>query len=162
MDNLHLSSPAFDNDAVIPQRFTCEGENISPPLRISGVPGSTQELVLIVTDPDIPQEVKDSMGIEVFGHWVAYGINPETTDIAAGQAVGTQGENSNGELGYTGPCPPAEYEPTEHRYVFALLASDAKLDLKQGANKDAVQAALDGHVLASDKLVGRYEKQTVR
>lgn len=159
MSNLQLTSPAFEDGEFIPKRFTCEGENISPPLDIAGVPEAADSFAVIVTDPDIPQEVKESMGIEVFDHWIAYNIATDTIDIAAGQSVGTEGINSSGELGYTGPCPPAEYEPTKHRYVFTLYALNTKLGAESGLTREDLEKAIEGHVLGSCELIGYYEKQ---
>lgn len=159
MENFSLTSEAFADGEFIPTQYTCEGDNFSPPLEVANVPEGAKSFALIVDDPDIPSEVKESMGIEVFDHWVAYNIPPSTNEIAAGEAVGVQGQNSSGEVGYTGPCPPAEYEPTEHRYVFSVYALDTTLDLSGSATKDELMNAIDGHVLASAELVGRYEKQ---
>lgn len=159
MSKLQLTSQAFEEGDMIPAQFTCEGDNVSPPLTIDGVPEDAKTLVLIVVDPDIPEEVKDSMGIDVFDHWVAYNITANTTHIESGEAVGMQGSNSSGETGYTGPCPPAQYEPTEHQYVFRLHALDTRLDLSPGASRAAVEQAMEGSVLDEAELVGRYEKQ---
>jgi Raf kinase inhibitor-like YbhB/YbcL family protein len=163
MSELQLVSSAFDNNELIPKKYTCEGENISPPLTISGVPEDAETLTLIVTDPDIPDEVKNSMGIEIFDHWVAFNIPAENfkgkkAQIQPGSSVGTQGVNSSGEIGYTGPCPPAQYEPTEHRYVFSLYALDDSLSVQREASKAAVMEAMKNRVIAKAELIGRYEK----
>jgi len=162
---MELTSEAFSDGEMVPKRFTCEGENISPPLEIADIPEKATTLAILVTDPDIPDEVKDSMGIDVFDHWVAFNIPADTFDdngrMDEGAGWGTPGVNSSGEQGYTGPCPPAEYEPTEHRYVFRVYALDNALDCSAGVKKEVVQEATGGHVLAEAKLVGRYEKQHV-
>lgn len=163
MSTFQLTSPAFDNDESIPKKYTCEGENISPPLTIGGVPEKAETLVMIVADPDIPDEVRESMGIEIFDHWVAFNIASDKfsggeVTIEAGSSVGTQGVNSSGDLGYTGPCPPAQYEPTEHRYIFSLYALDDTLNLQQGASKAEVMEAMKGKIVEKAELVGRYEK----
>lgn len=163
MSELKLTSSAFASNESIPKKYTCEGKNISPPLTISGVPQIAETLTLIVTDPDIPDEVKDSMGIDIFDHWVAFNIPAEDFKVGegriqAGSAVGTQGVNSSGEAGYTGPCPPAQYEPTEHRYVFSLYALDDSLSLQSVASKAAVMEAMKDNVIAKAELTGYYEK----
>lgn len=159
MSEISLQSSAFADGESIPKRFTCEGDNIHPPLSIEGAPDGTKSFVLIVEDPDIPEEVKENLGIQVFDHWVAYNIPPSTTEIPEGEIVGTQGLNSSEETGYTGPCPPTAYEPTEHRYIFEISALDTTLDLPQGSTKSEVRDAMEGHVLGQAKLIGRYEKQ---
>jgi len=116
-------------------------------------------LVIIVTDPDIPEVVKVEMGIDIFDHWVAYNIPPSTTDIAADDPIGTQGANSGGSMGYTGPCPPAEHEPVEHRYFFTIYALDTTLELPEGATNSELETAMQGHVIATAELVGRYQLQ---
>jgi len=119
--------------------------------------------VIVATDPDIPKQVQDSMGIDVFDHWVVFNIPADAFGdngrMDAGVGRGTSGVDSSGEQGYTGPCPPAEYEPTEHRYVFRVYALDTDLDCSAGAEKGLMQEAMNGHILAEAKLVGRYEKQ---
>lgn len=153
-----LSSPAFEMGTSIPEEYTCDGTNTNPELRISGAPEGTLSYVLIVEDPDIPQEVKDRMNIEVFDHYVLYNIPAETTVIpAANEGVGTAGMNTRG-IGYTGPCPPREFEPREHRYLFQLSALDTLLELGRGAPKAEVKAAMEGHVIETAHLLGRYER----
>ena len=153
-----LTSSAFEDDGAIPSEYTCDGSNTNPPLAISGTPEGTVSLALLMDDPDIPQEVKQSRGIESFDHWVLFNISPDTTSIATGEAPGTEGNNSAGNAKYTGPCPPPQYEPKEHRYIFTLYALDTKLDLPEGASRADVAQALEGHVLAETTLVGRYAR----
>lgn len=161
MSNLQLTSSAFKNNQSIPTRFTCEGENINPPLTISGVPGEAKVLALVVVDSDIPDAVKEKMGISTFDHWVVYDIDPSTKRITSGEVVGVQGQNSSGEVGYTGPCPPAQYEPTEHRYVFRLYALDKTVELSEEFTRSDLEGAVQGHVLDTAELVGLYEKSEV-
>jgi Raf kinase inhibitor-like YbhB/YbcL family protein len=156
---MKVTSQAFSDSGIIPQRYTCEGENINPPLNLTDLPEATKSLAIVVTDPDIPEQVKNSMDIEIFNHWIAFNIAPDTKQIEAGQSVGIQGENSSGNNGYTGPCPPAEYEPAEHRYIFRVYALDTELDLPIGTKKEALQEKMNSHVCAEAKLVGRYKKQ---
>jgi Raf kinase inhibitor-like YbhB/YbcL family protein len=157
---LSLTSSAFEQGASIPARYTCDDRReVNPPLRIEGAPAGTKSLALIVDDPDIPAQVKQSHGIQVFDHWVLFNIPASTTDIPEGAAPGTQGVNGAGQNAYTGPCPPPQYEPREHRYFFYLYALDTELELPAGATKAQVQAAIQGHVLAEAQLMGRYQRR---
>ena len=153
---LSVTSPVFDNGAIIPARYTCDGENLSPPISISGVSEGAHSLVLIVEDPDVPAAIRpDGM----FDHWVLFNIPAMTTTISEGASAGISGTNGAGESRYTGPCPPKEYEPNEHRYFFRLYALDVELSLTEGASKSDVQSAMAGHVLQEALLIGRYQKK---
>ena len=154
-DTLTLISAAFENGASIPSRFTCDGENISLPLSWEGVPGGTQSFALIMDDPDVPKQLKPD---GVFDHWTLFNISPDTTEITTGSTAGTPGANGAGKHQYTGPCPPREYEPSEHRYFFRLYALDTTLDLPEGASKADVLTAMEGHVLAEAELMGKYKR----
>lgn len=163
VSTMKLSSPAFTQNSPIPSKYTCDGENINPPLEIIDLPTGTKSLVLIIDDPDIPAEIKKMRGIEVFDHWVVYNINPTTTKIAENSLLGavgngTFGKNSRGENKYSGPCPPSQYLPKEHRYFLKLYALDKMLDLAEGATKLEVETAMKGHILAQAELIGRYER----
>lgn len=156
---MELKSSVFEHNGKIPSKYTCDSENINPPLSISGVPESAKSLVLIMDDPDIPQEIKSSRGIEVFDHWVVFDIPPQTAEIAEGQSPqGIQGNNGAGNPNYTGPCPPSQYSPKEHRYFFKLYALDTELSLSEGSTKAQVEEAMKNHVLAQTELTGRYER----
>ena len=146
-----LQSSAFQNGGSIPKKFTCEAADVSPELTWSGAPEKTQSFALMADDPDAP------MGTWV--HWVIYDLPPNTTKLAEGvpnqeqAASGAQGKNSSGKIGYGGPCPPPG---KPHRYFFKLYALDRKLNLKPGARKPEVEAAMKGHVLAQAELMGKY------
>lgn len=161
MDTFTLTSPVFADGGSIPIDYSCEGDDISPPLEVSGIPEETMSLALIVEDPDIPEVVKENMGIEVYDHWVSYNIPPSTTEIESGATLGTQGENSGGSIGYTGPCPPAEHEPAEHQYIFIVYAVGRTLDLPEGASKQELKAAMQEDIIETAQLVGRYQMQTI-
>ena len=151
-----LSSPAFENGGKIPSKYTCDEDRLlSPPLFISGVPESAASLALIVDDPDVPKMRRPD---GVFDHWVLFNLPSDTTDIPEGRSVGTAGVNSAGTAAYTGPCPPPEYEPSEHRYIFRLYALDEVLNLPSGATKKEVLAAMEGHIIAITEFVGRYRR----
>lgn len=155
-----LTSPAFKQNGMIPSKYTCDGERkLSPPLAWSGAPEGTRALALVMDDPDIPNVVRESRGIDAFDHWVLFNIPADITEIPEDDGVGTAGLNSAGVGGYTGPCPPPEYEPREHRYIFTLYALSAPLPLGAGATKKEVLRALAPVLLAQAELVGRYARK---
>lgn len=147
---MKLTSLAFETNALIPAKYTCDGQDVNPPLRLTDVPEEAETLTLIVDDPDAPAGTWD--------HWVLYNIPASTTEIAEGSAPGTQGTNDFKKQSYGGPCPPGG----THRYFFELYALDTSLDLEAGARKKEVEAAMDGHLLAKAELVGRYTRQQER
>lgn len=153
---LTLKSPAFEQNAAIPAKYTCDGEQVNPPLSISGVPTEARSLVLIMDDLDVPKVLKPD---GVFDHWILFNIPPETKEIASGTTVGETGANGAGKNQYTGPCPPKQYEPSTHRYFFKLYALDIELPLEVGATKTQVEKAMQGHILAQAEYVGRYKRQ---
>src|SRR3989344_2661178 len=158
---LSLTSPAFTQGTSIPSQFTCDAENISPPLQISGVPEGTVSLALLMDDPDIPQVFKEQRGIDSFDHWTLFNISPPpaggVTEIAQAGSVGTAGANGAGKSESTGPCPPREYEPSEHRYFFRLYALDIELPLQASASKTDVLKAMEGHIIEQTELMGKYK-----
>lgn len=157
--SLTLSSTAFESGGAIPSQYTCDGERtMNPPLSISNVPSEAKSLVLVMDDPDIPQVFKDERGIDSFDHWVVYGIPPDTTEIKEGAVVGALGMNGREEAGYTGPCPPPEYEPTTHRYIFKLYALSGTLQFIKAPTKAEVLAAIQGMILDEAELIGTYDR----
>ncbi|GIW69038.1 MAG: hypothetical protein KatS3mg100_532 [Candidatus Parcubacteria bacterium] len=147
MSELSLTSPTFSNGGVIPKTYTCDGEDICPPLRISGVPENAKALALIMDDPDAP--------VGVWDHWVVFNIPPDVEEIPEGtEPSGVSGRNSWGREGYDGPCPPDR----EHRYFFRLYALDEPLALSSGSTKEEVLRAMEGHILAQAELMGRYDR----
>lgn len=155
---LTLESPAFKNGETIPFTFTCDGTNVNPEVHLIDVPQGAQSLVLLMDDPDIPNEIKESRGIEKFDHWVLYNVPPGTSVIKEGERVGTLGLNSRGDAAYTGPCPPTEYEPTNHRYFFRLYALDGELSFEDTPTLEEVKAAMEGRILEEAELMGTYER----
>lgn len=152
---LALSSPAFQEGERIPRRHTCDGGDRSPPLAWAEVPETTRSLALVVDDPDAPARS--------WVHWVYYDLPAELAGLPGSipakerpETGGVQGRNDFGTLGYAGPCPP---RGPEHRYVFRLYALDTILELPAGATRAALLAAMDGHVLASGRLVGTYRRR---
>jgi len=153
--SLTLTSPVFEKNTRIPSKYTCDAENVVVPLNISGVPEKAKSLALIMDDPDIPQEVKDARGIEVFDHWVVFNIPTDTVEILEGQEPdGILGSNGAGRNGYLGPCPPDR----EHRYFFKLFALDKNLDLPEGSSKAELEKAMKGHIIEKTELIGLYER----
>ncbi len=153
---LTLTSSAFEKDARIPAKYTCDAGNISPPLSIANIPAGTKSLVLIMNDPDVPKALVPS---GVFDHWALYNIPPETAEIPEGGVAGNPGLNGAGKDAYTGPCPPTEYEPTEHRYFFKLYALDTTLEFFKEPTAANLEAAVEGHTIESAELMARYDRK---
>ena len=154
---LTLTSPAFTHNGAMPVRLTCDGQDVSPELRWSGLPTGTQSLALIVDDPDAPDPAAPRM---TWVHWVLYNMPPAATGLAEGVAPGDwpagtrQGLNDWGRTGYGGPCPPIG----RHRYFHKLYALDTVLPDLGKPVKAALEQAMKGHVLASTELVGTYQR----
>ena len=152
--SFRIESTAFKEGAFIPVRFTCQGENVSPPLTWTDPPRGTRSFALIVEDPDAPAGT--------WTHWVVYSLpaqgramnenTPKQGELPTG---GMQGTSSFGSVGYGGPCPPPG---KAHRYFFRLYALDTVLNLQAGAHKSEVLAALKGHVLGEAQLMGRFKR----
>ncbi len=141
-----VSSPEFNHEELIPQKYTCEGAGINPPLQIDNLPDGTKSLALILEDPDTDHGM--------FVHWVAWNIEPGKK-IKENSPPGTEGFNGHGQSGYLPPCPP----DGSHRYYFRAYALDAMLQLPQTTGKDALLAALKPHLLGEGFLMARYAKQ---
>lgn len=145
---MQLRSTAFLDGQTIPRRYTQFAENISPPLEIVDVPVGTVSLALTMDDPDVPPQA----GVPVWDHWVAFNIAPDVRHIPEGAGtVGVSGRGTRGSLLYSGPRPPDR----EHRYFFTVYALNAVLPLAEGATKDDVLQAMQGHVVAKATLMGR-------
>ncbi|NMB77217.1 MAG: YbhB/YbcL family Raf kinase inhibitor-like protein [Myxococcales bacterium] len=155
--SIQVESPAFAAQQEMPARFTCQGANLSPALKWSGVPETARSLVLIVDDPDAPDPAAPKM---TWVHWVLYDLPPDAKGLPEGVAPaalpqGTrQGKNSWKKTGYGGPCPPIG----RHRYFFKLFALDVVLGDLGALDAAALQKAMQGHVLARGELVGTYQK----
>ncbi len=147
---LSLASTAFGAGAAIPAKYTCDGENVSPPLGWSGAPDGVRSFAIIMEDPDAP--------LGTFTHWVIFNLPAGSAGLPEGvtnadrlENGAVQGENSFGKLGYGGPCPP---RGSEHHYVFKLYALDTSLTTNVGATAKQVYAAMSGHVLGYGELTG--------
>jgi Raf kinase inhibitor-like YbhB/YbcL family protein len=143
---MKISSLSFQNGGSIPLKFSHEGGNANPSLKIEGVPARAKSLALIVDDPDAPSGL--------FTHWLIWNIDPKTTSIPENSAPkgATQGTNDFGEASYGGPQPPSG----THRYYFKMFALDQMLQLAAGAKRRELEKAMKGHVIAQAEVMGRY------
>jgi len=151
---IQLTSSAFKEGEPIPSKFTCEGEDISPPLKWSDLPQGTKSLALISDDPDAP--------VGTWVHWVIYNIPPTVNELEEGIPTAKevpngakQGMNDFKKIGYGGPCPPSG----THRYFFKLYALDIELGLDPGATKNDLLKAIEGHILEMGQLMGTYQRK---
>ncbi len=146
--SMKISSPAFENNQFIPVKYTCDGEDINPPLQIENVPKEAKSLVLIVDDPDAP--------IGIWSHWVVFNIDPSVQFIEEDSSPegAVEGLNDFKKHSYGGPCPPSG----THHYYFRLYALDTTLDLSSEATREDVLEAIKGHILASAELIGLYQR----
>jgi Raf kinase inhibitor-like YbhB/YbcL family protein len=154
---MEILSSAFHDGEAIPEQYSYDGRNTSPPLELRDVPENAESLALVVEDPDAPNGT--------FCHWVLYNVPPRTTRIAAGVAPdetlgdgSRQGVNDFGAVGYGGPRPPSG----THRYYFRLYALDTMPDLDNPVKRQDLQGATEGHVLAEAQLMGTYSKTQAR
>ena len=148
-----LKSTAFTQGGNIPQKFTCDGPDVSPALSWNEPPGGTKSISLIMDDPDAPAGT--------WVHWVLYDVAAPARELAENVPKdqelpngARQGRNDFGRIGYGGPCPP---RGATHRYFFKLYALDAKTNLKPGATKAELEKAMQGHIVAQAELMGRFK-----
>jgi len=146
---MKITSTAFSDNGRVPEKYTCDGDNINPPVKFEEIPEGTKSLALLYEDPDAP------MGTWI--HWVVWNINPENPEILENSVPkdAELGKNDFGETSYGGPCPPSG----THRYVFKGYALDTMLQLPPGSLKKDLKAAIYGHVLAEAILTGNYSKK---
>ncbi len=143
---MKIKSPVFEDNGMIPSKYTCEGGDINPPLIMEDIPEGTQSLALIVDDPDAP------MGTWV--HWVVFNMDVVDT-IEEDSVPGTLGSNDFGRKDYGGPCPPSG----THRYFFKLYALDGRLGLEEGAGKDDLERVMKDHIIEEARIIGLYKKR---
>jgi Raf kinase inhibitor-like YbhB/YbcL family protein len=143
-----VTSSAFTEGEMIPRKFTCDADDINPPLALAGVPAAAKSLVLIVDDPDAPRGT--------WTHWLIWNIDPATYGIRENSvpAGAVLGKNDFGRTPYGGPCPPSGV----HRYFFKFYALDSRLALKDGASRKDLEKAMRGHVIAEGQLMGKYQR----
>lgn len=152
-----VTTRSFSSGDPIPQKYTCQGEDVSPPFAIHNPPEGTESLALLVDDPDAPDKT--------FTHWVLFNLPPQTSvlsegvdvdeDFGDGSDVPLEGVNDFGGVGYGGPCPPPG---TLHHYHFRFYALDTRLDLASGATRKQLTQAIDGHVLDETDYIGTFER----
>lgn len=145
---MRLVSTAFAHEQPIPDKYTCNGAGVNPPLQFLEVPEQAKSLVLIVDDPDAPAGT--------WVHWVIVNMEPQTLGIEEDNkpSTGTEGMTSFGTAHYGGPCPPSG----THRYFFKLYALDTRLELAENADKKQIESAMQGHILDQAELIGLYSK----
>jgi Raf kinase inhibitor-like YbhB/YbcL family protein len=146
MKELVVTSPAFERNKPIPVKYTCDGDDVNPALRIENVPQEARSLVLIVDDPDAPMGTWD--------HWVVWNI-PPAGRVEEDAVPGVEGLNSFERHSYGGPCPPSG----THRYYFKVYALDVMLNIASNSKKKDVEKAIENHVLARGELVGLYSRK---
>ncbi len=146
---MKITSSAYNAGDLIPAKYACDGENLNPPLSLSQVPTAAKSLVLIFDDPDAPRGT--------WTHWLVFDIDPQTAAIAENSvpAGAKLGNNDYGKDKYSGPCPPSGV----HRYIFHVYALDTILNLSDNATLNAVRSAMDGHILDSAELLGKYQRK---
>jgi Raf kinase inhibitor-like YbhB/YbcL family protein len=170
---LTIKIPGFENGALMPAKYTCDGAGVNPAIEIFGVPEGAQSLALTVEDPDVPKQILPS---GVFDHWVLYNISvplidvtldpsrpqiiiPENAQYPSDSFMAIGGKNGSGSYGYVAPCPPPEYQPAEHRYVFTLYALDIMgPTFKQPPTKEELLSAIQEHIIAQAQYIGRYKR----
>jgi Raf kinase inhibitor-like YbhB/YbcL family protein len=158
--DIELLSSGFREGEASPIQYTCDGANISPPLRWGGIPKNSQSLAIICEDPDAPSGV--------FVHWVIFNLPPIVADLPEAaptteelaESGAIQGMNDFNNIGYDGPCPPPGSKP--HRYFFHLYALDTKLRLQAGATKQEFERAAENHIIAEGSLMGTYKRGATR
>ena len=148
MKGLQIVSPAFKHNEFIPEKYTCDGKDINPPLLIENIPSGTKSMALIVDDPDAPAGT--------WVHWVVWNISPDTKEMKESSVPegAQQGVNDFRKHEYGGPCPPSG----THRYFFKLYALDTMLNLGSKAKKSDLEKAMKGHILEKTELIGRYRR----
>jgi len=148
---MKISSPVFEHNNFIPSKYTCDGENINPPLEFSDVPDETKSLVLIMDDPDTVRLVG-----YVWSHWIVWNM-PANIRLIAENSIppGVVGPNTRANHSYGGPCPP----DGEHRYFFKLYALSINLDISEESNKKELEEAMQEKILAQAELIGLYNRK---
>lgn len=146
IQDIKVFSSAFASNGSIPGKYTCDGQNINPPLEFEGIPEEAESLVLIVDDPDAPTKT--------FTHWIVWNIEP-VAKIEEDSIPGVEGINDFKKIGYGGPCPPSG----THRYYFRVYALDRQLELKAGAGRKNLENEMIGHIIAEGELMGKYRKK---
>jgi len=148
MADFTLTSTAFEHEGEIPQRHTCDGEDLSPPLTWTDPPDGVESLALVMDDPDAPSGL--------FVHWLVWGLDPAAGTLPENANSLLEGTNGFGTVGYGGPCPPPGHG--RHRYFFRLHALKQTIDLEPGATREDLDKEIDRHEIAVAHLMGTYER----
>jgi hypothetical protein len=156
---IQVVSTAFSEGESIPVQYTCDGDNVSPPLRWGGIPKDSHSLALVCEDPDAPSGV--------FVHWVLFNLPPIVSNLPEAlpptetleETGARQGRNDFDQIGYGGPCPP---QGKAHRYFFRFYALDTELQLRAGASREELDNAMRGRILAEGHLMGTYQRKAGR
>jgi Raf kinase inhibitor-like YbhB/YbcL family protein len=147
MGDLKIGSSSFENNGMIPAKFTCDGDNVNPALFIGNIPSNAKSLVLIVDDPDAPAGT--------WVHWVLWNVPlVKRIDENSVPPGAVQGMNDFKRQDYGGPCPPSG----THRYFFKLYALDTMLDIEEDSEKEDVEKAMEGHIISQTQIVGLYKR----
>jgi Raf kinase inhibitor-like YbhB/YbcL family protein len=146
MKELTIESPAFEHGKLIPRKYSCDGQDINPPLTIEGIPKEAKTLVLAVDDPDASRGT--------FDHWIVWNIPASTSKVGENTVPGIEGMNSAMQREYMGPCPPSG----THRYFFKVYALDTELNLGVSSRKKDLEKAMQGHILAKGELLGLFRR----
>ncbi len=146
---MQVNSAAFEQEKMIPAKFTCDGENVNPPINLAEIPSQAKSIVLIVDDPDSPGGT--------WNHWLVWNINPNTKEISENTVPNEaiQGKNDFGENKYGGPCPPMG----THHYFFRVYALDTLLNIPEGSGRADLDLIMKNHVIATGELMGIYQKK---
>ncbi len=155
-EQLNVTSPSFKESALIPIKYTCQGDDVSPAIQWEPGPKSTKSFVLLADDPDAPKGT--------WVHWIVFNIPATVTLLPENVSIDTipgalEGTNSAARVGYMGPCPP---DDKAHRYYFKIYALDMLLDFNENITKVDLEKAIDGHVIAQGYIMGRYQKQIIK
>ena len=149
---LRVSSSAFADGAEIPMKYTCDGQNVAPPLELGGIPNESKSIAVICEDPDAPSGT--------FTHWILYDVPASAHTIPERAPIGKAGVNDFGKTGFGGPCPPKK--DGAHHYHFHVYALDTASLGPPGLSKQDALAAMDGHILDQGELTGTYKRTSVR
>ncbi len=146
---MEITSAAFENNQFLPEKYTCDGLDINPPLNFEDIPDTAASLALTVSDPDAPSKI--------FYHWVLFNMDSGTdhVDEDSTPQAAIEGTGDSGNTEYSGPCPPSG----THRYIFTLYALDGPIDLEEGAESQEVLERMEGHIIDTAQLVGLYSKK---
>jgi Raf kinase inhibitor-like YbhB/YbcL family protein len=147
-EGLKISSPAFENGGEIPKKYTCDGANVNPPLKIDNVPSNAKSLALVFDDIDAPRGT--------YVHWILWNIGPNVTEIKENSVPegAVQGMNDFKKQYYGGPCPPRR----AHKYVLKIYALDALFNINPNSNKKDLEKAMEAHIISRSQLTGVYKR----